>query len=131
VVNDEILKMNEIKRSRVCSQALGTSKKMFANVANVSTFLSFVFSVDLTDAAIRHENGKQVARWNVDPNYSSPEASGASLGYPSAVGSGHHPFLPLSGHVPHPNAVSGNRTQVYTTGQMPRHPNGKNLRGTF
>ena len=83
------------------------------------------------DAAIRHENGKQVARWNVDPNnYSGPETPTSSLGYAAAVAAGlapHH-FLPLSnhgGHVPHPNALSANRTQAYTTGQMPRHPNGK------
>jgi hypothetical protein len=81
------------------------------------------FSVDMADAAIRHENGKQVARWNVDPNYSGPETPTSSLGY--ALSAGHHPFL--SNHVPHPNSISANRTQAYTTGQLTRHPNGKLL----
>ena len=81
--------------------------------------------MDIGDAAIRHENGKQVARWNVDPNYSGPETPTSSMGYVAVTG-GHHPFLPLSSHVPHPNALSANRTQAYTTGQISqRHPNGK------
>ena len=91
------------------------------------TNLSFFFAVDMGDAAIRHENGKQVARWNVDPNYNGPETPTSSLGYVAALAGGHNPFLPLSshGHVPHPNTLSGNRTHAYTTGQMQRHPNGK------
>ena len=83
-------------------------------------FRFFCFSVDMADAAIRHENGKQVARWNVDPNYSGPETPTSSLGY--ALSAGHHPFL--SNHAPHPNSISANRTQAYTTGQLTRHPNG-------
>ena len=79
-------------------------------------FLSF--SVDLvSDPAIRHENGKQVARWNVDIASFAGNSSddGAS---PSAYGVPHAPH--------HPAAVGAGAR--YTTGHHPhngRHPNGE------
>jgi len=100
------------------------------------TFILYFFSVDLvSDAAIRHENGKQVARWNVDPTFSNGnETPTSSVGYASALVAAnglpsHHQFLTLSSHthVPHPITLSANRTQAYTTGQLSRHPNGKGL----
>jgi len=71
-------------------------------------------NVDIVDPAIRHENGKQVARWNVDPSYEM------SSGYTPNLSSG-------GGHAPHPAAISANRTQAFTTQPHPssrHHPNG-------
>jgi len=68
----------------------------------------------IADPAIRHENGKQVARWNVDPNY---DMGGYQLPVVSSAG--------LTGHAPsHPAAI---RTQAFTTQPHPssrHHPNG-------
>ena len=75
--------------------------------------MSFI-TVDIVDPAIRHENGKQVARWNVDPSYE--------------MSPGYTPNLPSGGnHAPHPAAISANRTQAFTTQPHPssrHHPNG-------
>ena len=87
--------------------------------------LLFIFAVDIVDPAIRHENGKQVARWNVDPSYEM-----STSGYtPNSLSSG-------GGHAPHPAAISANRTQAFTTQPHPssrHHPNGEFLkrRGNF
>jgi len=85
------------------------TKYLHKNVDNLPT----------PDSAIRHENGKQVARWNVEPSYELIPGNG---GYPSlpVVSSG-------GGHAPHPAAISSNRTQAFTTQPHPssrHHPNG-------
>ena len=106
----------------------------------------FLFlSVDLTDSAIRHENGKQVARWNVDPSKFASPAMAASAIAAAAANADHRPSsssgvgLPQMGYNLHSqtpmNGVhpAASRNQGYTTstpGQHPssRHqPNGKYL----
>lgn len=70
---------------------------------------------NIADPAIRHENGKQVARWNVDPSY---EMSTSGYQLPTVSSGGGH------GLTPHPAA---NRTQAFTTQPHPSsrsHPNG-------
>ena len=84
----------------------------FLSISGLRFFL--LIAVD-ADPAIRHENGKQVARWNVDPSY---EMSGYQLP-PNSSGGG--------SHAPHPAAISSNRTQAFTTQPHPssrHHPNG-------
>ena len=71
------------------------------------------FAVDPVDPAIRHENGKQVARWNVDPAYEMATAAS----YPAPP--------PQLGHAPHPATISANRTQAFTIPSSRHHPNGK------
>ena len=86
-------------------------------VTIVTTFFIRSLAVDIVDPAIRHENGKQVARWNVDPSYEM------SSGYQLPGSSG-------GVHAPHPAAITSNRTTVYTTQSHPssrHHPNGKCL----
>ena len=73
----------------------------------------FSFAVDPVDPAIRHENGKQVARWNVDPAYEMATAAS----YPAPP--------PQLGHAPHPATISANRTQAFTIPSSRHHPNGK------
>ena len=79
-----------------------------------------LFTVDIPDPAIRHENGKQVARWNVEPSYEMSPASLSPRYQLPVVTSG-------GGHAPHPAAISSNRTQAFTTQPHPssrHHPNG-------
>jgi len=76
-------------------------------------------NVDIPDPAIRHENGKQVARWNVEPSYEMSPSLSPRYQLP-VISSG-------GGHVPHPAAISSNRTQAFTTQPHPssrHHPNG-------
>jgi len=76
-------------------------------------------SLDIPDPAIRHENGKQVARWNVEPSYEMSPSLSPRYQLP-VISSG-------GGHAPHPAAISSNRTQAFTTQPHPssrHHPNG-------
>jgi len=76
-------------------------------------------NVDIPDPAIRHENGKQVARWNVEPSYEMSPSLSPRYQLP-VISSG-------GGHAPHPAAISSNRTQAFTTQPHPssrHHPNG-------
>jgi hypothetical protein len=90
---------------------------------HIITFLFFNFTVDLVDPAIRHENGKQVARWNVDPSYEMVASNGGYQLPPNLV-----PITSGGGHVPHPASISAIRTHAFTTQPHPtsrHHPNGK------
>ena len=83
----------------------------------------------VNDPAIRHANGKQVARWNVDIYGSSPtntdsDHSGASPPAPSAssaASSGYGSTMPL------PLFAGAHPRGQYTTAphQHQRHPNGE------
>ena len=95
------------------------------------------FSVDLTDSAIRHENGKQVARWNVDPSkFASPAMAASSIA--SALNNADHRPTSSSGgglppmtYISHPqvqmNGVhpAANRNQGYTTSTPGQHPSSR------
>ena len=97
----------------------------------------------MTDSAIRHENGKQVARWNVDPSKFASPSMAASAIAAAANNADHRPSSSSGGNLPpmtyisHPqtpmNGVhpAANRNQGYTTSitggqhQVSRHqPNG-------
>jgi hypothetical protein len=67
-------------------------------------------TVDRVDPAIRHENGKQVATWNVDPIFEQTNAAGPYPGLQPQLG----------GHAPHP----ANRTTTFTIPSSRHHPNG-------
>ncbi|XP_059079899.1 ecdysone-induced protein 74EF-like isoform X2 [Tigriopus californicus] len=87
--------------------------------------------VDLVnDAAIRHENGKQVARWNVDiygngeeqvHNSASAASVSSSVSPPSSTAYVLPHHMPMG--APHPATVSGSRYNTTNNGQI-RHPNG-------
>ena len=95
------------------------------------------FSVDLTDSAIRHENGKQVARWNVDPSkFASPAMAASSIA--SALNNADHRPTSSSGgglqpmtYISHPQAQmngvhpAANRNQGYTTSTPGQHPSSR------
>ena len=92
--------------------------------------LSFTVSSHHHDPAIRHENGKQVARWNVEPPFHHPASSHAphtSSGTPGNPHEGPSGYMPQPGHLGH---IAG-RTLGYITGQPQpsRHPqpNGKSI----
>ena len=104
---------------------------------------SILLSVDLTDSAIRHENGKQVARWNVDPSKFASPAMAASAIASAAANADHRPSSSSGGPLPPMTYIShlqtpmngvhpaANRNQGYTTStpggqhQSSRHqPNG-------
>jgi hypothetical protein len=79
-------------------------------------------TVDLADPAIRHENGKQVARWNVDPSYEMAAPNGGYQLPPNLVS-----ITSGGGHAPHPATISAIRTHAFTTQPHPssrHHPNG-------
>lgn len=85
-----------------------------------------MFSVDLVaDPAIRHENGKQVARWNVDIYGQSPSTGGDSSDH---GGSPPNSGLSTYGGVPIPlfGASHPAARGHYSTGQHAhaRNPNG-------
>ena len=119
---------------------------MFLSTSTKVYILCLYFSVDLTDSAIRHENGKQVARWNVDPSKFASPSMAASAISAAANNADHRPSSSSGGSLPpltyisHPqtplNGVhpAANRNQGYTTstpGQphpSSRHqPNGNNV----
>ena len=86
---------------------------------NLKNCIFLLLSVDIPDPAIRHENGKQVARWNVEPSYEMSPSLSPRYQLP-VISSG-------GGHAPHPAAISSNRTQAFTTQPHPssrHHPNG-------
>ena len=94
-------------------------------------------SVDLTDSAIRHENGKQVARWNVDPSKFASPAMAASAIASAAANADHRPSsssgvgLPQMGYNLHSqtpmNGVhpAASRNQGYTTSTPGQHPSSR------
>ena len=96
-----------------------------------------MISVDLTDSAIRHENGKQVARWNVDPSKFASPAMAASAIASAAANADHRPSsssgvgLPQMGYNLHSqtpmNGVhpAASRNQGYTTSTPGQHPSSR------
>ena len=99
--------------------------------------LFLLLSVDLTDSAIRHENGKQVARWNVDPSKFASPAMAASAIASAAANADHRPSsssgvgLPQMGYNLHSqtpmNGVhpAASRNQGYTTSTPGQHPSSR------
>ena len=131
---DELLHISDTFRK--CTNKCNASSCQF-HLHIYHHIYSLFIAVDLTDSAIRHENGKQVARWNVDPSkFATPNnhhhqhattndhnqrpsssSSGGSAGLPSHLG-GYILQTPINNGV-HPAA---NRNQGYTTSTPGQHP---------
>lgn len=103
---------------------------LLTEVVFMQYFFIFLLVDLVNDAAIRHENGKQVARWNVDiygngeeqvHNSASAASVSSSVSPPSSTAYVLPHHMPMG--APHPATVSGSRYNT-TNGQI-RHPNGK------
>lgn len=122
VKNAAALLRNYLPQAAAASAAAGLPPVLSLDGPARKRFLTKYLhkNVDIPDPAIRHENGKQVARWNVEPSYEMSPASLSPRYQLPVVTSG-------GGHAPHPAAISSNRTQAFTTQPHPssrHHPNG-------
>jgi len=138
VVRDEIIRPIGNPRKRFLSKYLHNDISVEDSLVDEGVEHDRpIHPVDLTDSAIRHENGKQIARWNVDPSkFASPSMTVSAIAS-AANNADHRPssssggILPPMTYISHPqtqiNGVhpAANRNQGYTTSTPGQHPSSR------